>query len=67
MKKINYFILIGIFSCQGEKTQEGIPPADPQEESAWKVYEGRVPLSEKTNLYMEVSMLPSGHLGQGSY
>jgi hypothetical protein len=67
MKKIIYFILIGIFSCEHERTRDRVSPADTPEDNAWQVYEGRVPLNEKTNLYLEVSMLPSEHRGEGSF
>jgi len=67
MKKIIYFILAGLFSCQGEKTPEAFFPRDQQEENVWMVYEGRVPLSDDSHLYMEVSMLPSDQIGEGAF
>ena len=67
MRKIIFFILTGLFSCQPEKKPDAFYPGFPSEEATWMVYEGRVPLSEKSNLYIEVSVLPSPATGEGSF
>ena len=67
MKKTFYFILIGLFSCQTEQKRDEVLPEDTFEFSEWMVYEGRVPLSEKVHLYIELSMLPGSRDGEGSY
>jgi hypothetical protein len=67
MKKMIYLILIGIFCCQTEKKPEEKSPVFAGENNAWDVYEGRVPLNEKINLYIELSMLPSDQTGEGYF
>ncbi|HEX8041925.1 MAG TPA: hypothetical protein VF490_22420, partial [Chryseosolibacter sp.] len=39
----------------------------PGEDNEWVVYEGRVPLGEKTFLYQELFMLPGNLAGEGRY
>lgn len=67
MKKLMYFILTGIFSCQTEQKPDEISNPYQAEEKIWTVYEGRVPLDEKRNLYIELSMLPTDQTGEGHY
>ena len=67
MKKLGYFILIGIFSCQREKMPDRIQLPEQGNDRPLMVYEGRVPLNDKTSLYLEISMLPSGQTGEGSF
>ncbi|HET9487075.1 MAG TPA: hypothetical protein VFO54_06560 [Chryseosolibacter sp.] len=67
MKKLKYFILIGIFSCQREKIPDGIPLPEQANDVALIVYEGRVPLNDKASLYLEVSMSQSDQAGEGSF
>lgn len=67
MKKLICFLLIGLFSCQKEDNAAEHPASDKLESIRWTTYEGRVPLNEKTNLYMEVSLLPADRPGEGSF
>ena len=67
MKILIYFVLLGIFSCQSESPRERIASLEQQDEKAWVVYEGRIPLDGKSNLCVEVAMLASEQLGEGSY
>jgi hypothetical protein len=46
---------------------DGIPLAEQDNDRPVIVYEGRVPLNDKTSLYLEVSMLPSDQAGEGSF
>jgi len=62
-----FYILIGIFSCQRDKNPVAITPVLSLENNAWAVYEGRVPLHDKTDLYIELAMLPGVETGEGSY
>lgn len=66
MKKLSYLILIGVFSCQVDKGQDHLPPVE-QQDAEWMTYEGRVPLDEQTNLFIELSIQPSGIAGEGRY
>ena len=55
-----------IFSCQ--QTRERAEAFPIRDEEDWFVYEGRVPLDEKKNLYIELALNPSGTIaGEGSY
>ncbi len=67
MKRLVYFILIMLASCENRpKANEEFPALDLASDSRiW--YEGRVPLNDSTSLYIEVSMLPSNSMGEGSY
>lgn len=67
MKNIISILLIVIFSCQKGNQVAEIFPLQESGSKRWSVFEGRVPLNEKTHLYLEVSMLPSDVLGEGSF
>lgn len=60
-----YCVLLLIASaCNDLKRSEEEFPA--QMTSDWITYEGRVPVTDEHNLYMEISMLP-GNAGEGYY
>jgi hypothetical protein len=67
MKKMICFLFIGIFSCQKEHNPDERYTPQTAEKNPWVTYEGRVPLSENTNLFIEVSMLASGQQGEGTF
>lgn len=67
MKKLLCLILFSAFSCENQKqTTEAFPPVA-EENDAWITYEGKVPLDESTNLYLEVRMLSFNQTGEGVY
>lgn len=67
MRKLVYFILLGIFSCdQPRKANDGIALFQ-EENTQWLTYEGRVPLDEKAYLYIELSISYSGQFGEGQF
>jgi hypothetical protein len=67
MKKLLYVILLSMFSCENHKqTTETFPPSA-EENRAWITYEGRIPLDESTNLYLEIRMVSSNQSGDGVY
>jgi hypothetical protein len=66
MKKILTFFILTALSCHTEKKPAEKFPSD-DTRTGWTTYEGRVPLSETRNLYLEVSMLPSALLGEGDF
>jgi hypothetical protein len=67
MKKGLYFILIAAFSCENQRKApvESLAPAEAND--IWTTYEGRVPLNDDTNLYIELSIQPADQFGEGSY
>jgi hypothetical protein len=67
MKKIIFLLVIGLFSCQKEEKADELHSALTGESKRWKTYEGRIPLNEKTNLYMELSMLDDDAIDEGSF
>lgn len=67
MKKIICAALACMFSCHHERKADEKFPLPPREDNGWVVYEGRVPLGEKTFLYQEVFMLPGDLAGEGRY
>ena len=67
MEKLVYFILLGIFSCdQPRKANDGLP-GFPDAGDRLMTYEGKIPLDEKTNLYVELSLSPSDQPGEGTF
>ena len=67
MKNVIYCFLVVMVSCENRgKIGEEFPDAIEDRES-WISYEGRVPLSENSSLYIEVSMRPSNSTGEGTY
>ena len=67
MKKIICVALVCFFSCHEERKADEKFPLFPGEDNGWVVYEGRVPLGEKTFLYQEIFMLPGNLPGEGRY
>lgn len=67
MKNVIYCFLVVMICCENRgKIDEEFP--DPIEDGeGWISYEGRVPLSENSSLYIEVSMRPSNSIGEGTY
>lgn len=60
-----FLVLLAIATaCTDLKRSEEEFPV--QTTSDWITYEGRVPVTDKENLYMEISMLP-GNAGEGYY
>lgn len=59
------FVILCVLSACGDskRSEEEFPV---KSASDWITYEGRVPLDEENNLYLEVSMLP-GNPGEGYY
>jgi hypothetical protein len=69
MTKFAAFIslFIFLFSCDAPvRSNEPFPLLPEPLDKGWIVYEGRVPLDEKRNLYLEVQMRP-GNGGEGDY
>lgn len=60
-------MILTFFSCNTGEKIPGTFPISEGGDDHWIVYEGRVPLDEKKNLYMEVSMLPSDLTGEGYF
>lgn len=67
MKNIISTLLIATFSCQKGKQVAETFPLQESDSKRWSVYEGRIPLNDNTHLYLEVSILPSDVLGEGSF
>jgi hypothetical protein len=67
MKKITFFLVIGLFSCLNEERPDESPSALTGESKRWSTYEGRIPLNEKTNLYIELSMFNGETMDEGSF
>src|SRR4051812_36598914 len=63
---LRYFPVVVIFlsACNGGKPAEEEFPVE--EASNWITYEGRIPMNDQENLYLEISMQSSG-AGEGSY
>ena len=67
MKKLFLWaVLILIFSSCETKNKSSEPFPTSSTDKPWTVYEGKIPLDEKRNLYQEVSLL-SGAPGEGYY
>ena len=66
MLKIFLLLVVILLSCQPRQPLSEQFPVPPEEQE-WITYEGRVPLDDKRNLYIEVSMLPIGTTGEGNY
>lgn len=64
-----FFLLVYLGSCDAppEKSTEPFPLQTDFTEQGWIVYEGRIPLDEKRNLYLEVLMRPGNEAGTGDY
>jgi len=67
MKKMICFLVLGTFSCEMEKKPEERFSLYQAESNGWIVYEGCVPLNEESNLFIELSMLPSDPVGEGFF
>jgi hypothetical protein len=66
MKKNLIFFILTALSCHTEKKPGQKFPLD-DTATGWATYEGRVPLGDRRNLYLEVSMLPSTLMGEGYF
>jgi hypothetical protein len=67
MKRLFYMTLIALISC--EKPREAVgdfPPALAENITPY-IYEGRVPLSDESSLYMEITMTPENSMGDGDF
>jgi hypothetical protein len=67
MKKLFWFILIGVLSCENRKQLPAEIASDTGENTMWSTYEGRVPLNDDYSLYIEVSIKPSTETGRGIF
>ncbi|MBT1695298.1 hypothetical protein KK083_00330 [Fulvivirgaceae bacterium PWU4] len=69
-KLVRFSLLLACLgSCDAppEKSTETFPLQADFTEQGWIVYEGRIPLDEKRNLYMEIFMRPGNEAGEGDY
>jgi hypothetical protein len=70
MMKLTAFPLLFFFffSCDTHKRSKEQFPLQPEPlDRGWIVYEGRIPLDDKRNLYLEVFMQPGNEAGEGTY
>jgi hypothetical protein len=68
MKKMIILALALTSGCHGRKDAVDIANTSPvAPDHQWTVYEGRVPLDEKHNLYIEVALLPGAVEGIGYF
>jgi hypothetical protein len=61
------FLLFFCCDAPVKKSNEPFPLQPEPLDNGWIVYEGRVPLDEKRNLYLEVFMRPGSDTGEGDY
>lgn len=64
MYRYSLFLLVIFTACNDLKRSEEEFPV--KTTTDWITYEGRVPVTDKDNLYMEITMLP-GNAGEGHY
>ena len=69
MKKFAPLLIFLAFCCGTERnpTEKNPFPETSTGTTGWMIYEGRVPLEETRFLYIEVSLLPAGIIGEGNY
>lgn len=67
MKNIIFLLVMAIFSCRTEVKPDEQPADVARPTNAWSTYEGRVPLNETTDLYLELSMHDQNANKEGSF
>ena len=67
MKNWICIVLVACLSCGKPTELKEESTILPEENDNSVLYEGRVPLDEGNNLYIELTMVPSARLGEGSY
>lgn len=60
-------LLVAFLSCENRERPSEESETLPRETDTRTSYEGMIPIDEHNNLYVELSMLPSGPLGEGTY
>jgi len=67
MKPWLYFILLTMLACENRTKAPVGSFISPEENTQWITYEGRIPLTDEVNLYMELSIQPADQSGEGKY